>query len=130
MKLALSLLPETIAIARLPVTNALPAWLADWLAWDDSIVSVTRTADEISVICRSDRIPKDVTADHGWRIFKVAGPLALSLTGILMRLLTPLAEAGVPILAVSTFDTDYVLVRDGRIADATSALSRVADVAS
>jgi hypothetical protein len=130
LKLALSLLPETLAIAHLPVGTTLPSWLADWLSWDDSVVSVSRTQDEISVICRSDRVPADVEAEHGWRVFKVAGPLSLSLTGVLMRLLSPLAEAGVPILALSTFDTDYVLVRDGRVPEATTALRRVAEVAS
>jgi hypothetical protein len=130
LKLALSLLPETLAIAHLPAGHQLPDWVADWTLWDDEIVSVTRTRDEISIICRGDRVPEGVEAEHGWRVFKVAGPLALSLTGVLMRLLTPLAEAGVPILALSTYDTDYVLVRDGRVSEAATALRRVAEVAS
>lgn len=126
MKLALSLLPDLLAIAHVPVGDGVP----DWVDWTDPLVSVTRTDDEISIICRQDRVPAGVTVETGWRVFKVAGPLSLTLTGILMRLLTPLAEAGVPILALSTYDTDYVLVRDGREIEAASALSQVADVAS
>ena len=125
MNLALSLLPITLGVARLPAGSALP----DWLDWSDPLVSVTRTDDEISIICPEDRIPDHVTCEKGWRVFKVAGPLEISLTGILFSLLTPLAEAGVPILALSTYDTDYVLVRDGKVADAASALRRVAKVA-
>jgi hypothetical protein len=125
VNLALSLLPVTLGVARLPAGSALP----DWLDWTDPVVSVTRTDDEISIICPEERIPDDVTSEKGWRVFKVAGPLDISLTGILFSLLTPLAEAGVPILALSTYDTDYVLVRDGKVADAASALRRVAKVA-
>jgi hypothetical protein len=124
MKLALSLMPDLLAIASAPLDEGLPSWVD----WTDPLVSVTRTTEEFSVICRQDRVPPGVKSEGGWRVFKVAGPLSLSLTGILMRLLTPLAEAGVPILAFSTYDTDYVLVRDGRESEAASALSQVADV--
>ncbi len=125
MNLALSLLPVTLGVARLPAGSAPPAWID----WSDLLVSISRTDDEVSIICPEHRIPDDVTCEKGWRVFKVAGPLDISLTGVLFSLLTPLAEAGVPILALSTYDTDYVLVRDGSVADAASALRRVAQVA-
>jgi hypothetical protein len=125
VNLALSLLPVTVGIARLPAGSSPP----DWIDWSDPLVSVSRTDDEFSVICPEERIPEGVTCEKGWRVFKVAGPLEISLTGILFSLLTPLAEAGIPILALSTYDTDYVLVGGGSVSDAATALRRVAQVA-
>lgn len=125
MNLALTLLPITLGVARLPAGSPLPGWID----WSDPLVSVSRTEDELSIICPEDRIPDGVTCEKGWRVFKVAGPIEISLTGIIFSLLTPLAEAGIPILTLSTYDTDYVLVRDGSVADAASALRRVAQVA-
>ena len=80
------------------------------------------TSEETSIVCEEGRVPDGVQADTGWRAFKVAGPLDFSLTGILLAMAVPLAEAGVGIFAVSTYDTDYVLVKQGSLDAAVSAL--------
>lgn len=119
-RLTLSLLPETLAVARLPAGAALPGWVD----WSDPFVTVSRTRDELSVVCPEARVPAEAQAERGWRGFKVEGPLDFALTGILARLAAPLAEAGISIFAISTFDTDYLLVRAHDLAAATSVLQR------
>jgi hypothetical protein len=82
-------------------------------------------------VCPAARVPDDVRAERGWRALAVAGPLDFALTGVLAALAGPLADAGVSIFAIATYDTDYVLVRADRLADAVGALRaaghRVAD---
>lgn len=119
-RLILSLLPETLAVARLPAGAALPGWID----WSDPFVTVSRTRDELSVVCPEARVPAEAKAERGWRGFKVEGPLDFALTGILARLAAPLAEAGISIFAISTYDTDYLLVRTGDLEAATSVLQR------
>jgi hypothetical protein len=118
--LTLSLLPETLAVARLPAGAAPPGWID----WTDPFVTVSRTRDELSVVCPEARLPADVQAERGWRGFKVEGPLDFALTGILARLAAPLAEAGISIFAISTYDTDYLLVRSGDLDAATAVLQQ------
>jgi hypothetical protein len=127
--LDLDLLAEEYAVCRLPVGAPIPAALFE--DQDGGVVSVTRTADEVSVICRTDRVPSDATVETPWRCFRVVGPLNLALTGILASLVVPLADARVNIFAFSTFDTDYLLVPAVRVSEAVTALTaaghRVAD---
>ncbi len=108
-----------LAICRLDAADAVPAWA---LA-GNGLASVTRLEDELSVVCPVDQVPAGVTADRGWRGLVVAGPLDLELTGILSSLARPLAEAGVPIFAVATHDTDVILVRGAHVERAVAALS-------
>jgi hypothetical protein len=103
------------AVCRLPADAPFPSW-----ALSDSLVSVTRTPDELSIVCHQVNVPPVIQSEPGWRCFKVQGPLDFALTGILARLTTPLAAAGVPVFALSTFDTDYLLVKQ---ADATRAVA-------
>ena len=119
-RLVLSLMPETLAVARLPGGAALPGWVD----WSDPFVTVSRTHDELSVVCPAVRVPEDVQAERGWRGFKVEGPVDFALTGILARLAAPLAEAGISLFAISTYDTDYLLVRAADLEDATAVLRR------
>ena len=113
----LTVLPGTLTVCRL----APDASLADWMQ-TGVISSVSRTADELSVVCAQSAVPQGVRAEKGWRALRVEGPLAFSLTGVLTALATPLAEAGVSIFAVSTFDTDWILVKDEDLPDAVRAL--------
>ena len=83
---------------------------------------MTRTAEELSVVCREEVVPGGVRCERGWRCLRVAGTLDFSLVGVLALLLVPLAGAGVAVFCVSTFDTDYLLVRDADLARATEAL--------
>jgi hypothetical protein len=76
-----------------------------------TFLSITRTEDELSVVTSSSKMPDGASAETGWRCLKVEGPLAFDMTGVLAALSAPLAEAGIPIFAVSTYDTDYLLVK-------------------
>lgn len=115
--LTLSLLPETLAICRLPPAASLPGW-----AMRGEIFSITRTADEVSIVCAQTNVPDGVQSDRGWRALRVEGPLDLSLVGVLASLATPLAGAGVNVFALSTYDTDYLLVKQDRLEEAARAL--------
>ena len=120
--LDLDLLPEDYAVCRLPAGSPIPAPLTSGPD-DKSVTSVTWAPDEVSVICRADRVPPGAAAQTPWRCLRVVGPLDLALTGILNSLIAPLAEARVNIVAFSTFDTDYVLVPAVRLAEALSTLT-------
>ena len=122
-RLTLLLLSGSYAVCRLPADAALPAWAAG------DLVSLIRTADELTVVCPEGAVPKAVRCERGWTALRVAGVLDFSLVGVLASLLGPLAEAGVSVFALSTFDTDYLLVRGQDLADAAVAL-RAAGVES
>jgi hypothetical protein len=106
-----------MVVARLAADDPIPAW-----ATRGSISSITRTAEELSVVCAAADVPPGVQAERGWRCLRVAGPLDFSLTGVLASILGPLATAGVSIVAISTYDTDYVLVREQSFAPAVECL--------
>lgn len=115
----LTLLPDPLAVCRLAADDALPAWLPA-----RGFVSVTRTADELSIVCADDAVPDGIRAERGWRCLAVAGPLDFGMTGVLASIAAPLADAGISIFALSTFDTDYVLVKAEKLAAAAEALRR------
>ncbi len=117
MRISLNALPELLSVCRL---NSVPAFPSQ----SHGFWSLTRTGDEISLVCPSDEAPRDaLRREDGWRAFRVAGTLDFSLIGILAPLLQVLADAKVSVFALSTFDTDYVLVRDYAFSQAASALS-------
>lgn len=126
LALRLTLMPGRLGVARLPADDTLPGWL-DWSA--GPLVSVSKTADELSIVCAEAQIPPSVTAERGFRAFVVSGPLDFALTGILARLSGALAEAKISLFAVSTFDTDWILVREDDLPAAWQALAAVADLA-
>lgn len=115
--LNLSLLRDTLAICRLGAGEPVPAW-----AWTGEPASVTRTRDELSVVCRADAVPDGVPRETGWRCLRVEGPLDFGLTGILAALTAPLAASGIPVFAVCTYDTDYVMVKAESLERAAQAL--------
>ncbi len=116
------LVPQShrLAVCRLTPDSALAPWMVEGELW-----SLTRTRDELSVVVDATRVPAGVRAEGPFSVFMVAGPLDFGLTGILARLTAPLAEAGIPVFVVSTYDTDYVLVRSERAAAACAAWSTV-----
>lgn len=105
-----SLLPGRYAIARVPPESPAPAWAFA----SQGVASVTRTTDELSVVCLAALIPAGVRSDAGWCCLKVKGPFAFDQVGILSSFAVPLAQAGVGIFAISTFDTDYILVKENQ----------------
>ena len=116
MQLTFTLLPDLYAIARLAASEPAPSWPRG------DFVSVTRTRDELSVVCRADAVPSTVRADRGWRCLALRGPFALDQTGIAAEFTRVLAAAGVSVFVIATFDTDYVLVPDRLIERAVGAL--------
>lgn len=119
MNLRLSILPERLAVCRLAASDAVPAWAAS-----GSFSSVTRTPAELSIVCAEAAVPGSVGRESGFRAYVVAGPLDFGLTGVIASLTEPLARAGVPVFVVSTFDTDYLLVREERLEEASAVLRR------
>jgi len=117
----LRLLDGELSILRLPPDAATPSWLNPS---PRPLVSVTRTPDELSIVCPSADVPQGVQCEAGWRAFTVEGKLEFSAIGVLAAILNPLAEAGISILSISTFDTDYVLVRTAVLERAKAALRR------
>lgn len=115
--LTLSILPDTYAICRLDARIDIRG-----LALRSEFVSITYTNDERSLVCAESAMPPDVKADRGWRALKVEGPLDLALTGVLASLANPLADAHINIFAVSTFDTDYLLVKETNLKRACDVL--------
>lgn len=118
--LPLRLLAERLAVARLDARDPVPAWAAA----PSPLAAVVRTADELSVLTREDLVPADARAERGWRAFVVQGPLPFDLVGIFAAIAQPLAESALPIFALSTFDTDYVLVKEERLGAARAILAR------
>ena len=101
---------ERLSICRLDAGEEVPAW-----ATGASFFSVTRTRDELSVVCPEDVVPEGISQERGWRAFRLEGTFDLSMVGVLASVVSPLAEAGASIFTVSTFDTDYVLVREEQL---------------
>jgi hypothetical protein len=118
-RLELTLFTERFAISRLAANAPIPGW-----ATQDPFFSVTRTGDELSVVTELSRVPPGVHSQPGWRVLKVHGPFVLSEIGVLSALATPLAEAEISLFAVSTFDTDYLLIASETLAAAIATLER------
>ena len=117
--LALTLRPGAFSIVRLGLRSKVPPW-----AMRSGLVSVTRTPSELSIVCRGNLVPNDVRREDGFRCLEVKGPLEFDAVGVLSSLTGPLAKARIPILAISTFDTDLLFVREPQLAAAIRALRR------
>lgn len=117
VQLTLSILDGEYGICRLAPDADIPSWVPT-----TGLVSTTRTAEELSLVCEDIFLPADVRAERGFRVLKIEGPLDFSLTGILLAVAGPLAEAEISIFALSTFDTDYVLVPSAGLEKAVAVL--------
>ena len=95
------------AIVRLAPDAPVPSW-----AGRGEFSSITRTPDELSIVCPMENLPADVSSPHRWICLKLEGPFPFNLTGVLLSFIEPLSSSGIPIFAISTFDTDYVLVQE------------------
>jgi hypothetical protein len=105
-RLPLEILPDRYAICRLDRDQPVPENLLGM-----RFVAIARTDDELSIVCPEPAAPAGARIETGWRCLRVHGNLPFEATGILASLAAPLARAGIPIFAVATFDTDYVLVK-------------------
>lgn len=115
--LELRLTRDRLAVVRLDPSAALPDW-----ALTGGFVSLTRTPDELSIVCAWHAVPGDVSCVGPWRAFVVQGSLDLEMVGVMARLATVVAAARIPLLAISTHDTDWLLVREQRAEAARAAL--------
>jgi hypothetical protein len=106
-QLKFRLLPGPYAIVRLAPDAPHPAW-----ATNGDFTSVTRNADELSIVCPTVNLPSDVNSAHRWICLKLEGPFPFSQTGVLLSFIEPLSTNDVPIFAISTYDTDYVLIQE------------------
>ena len=109
-------LPGLYAVCRLGPEAAVPGWAAG------PFVNITLTDDELALICPAERVPGDVRAERDWRVLKLVGPFPFTATGVLASLATPLAQAGISLLSIATYDTDYFLVKSGVFDDAVRVL--------
>ena len=113
-----AILPGLHAICRLKAGSPVPRWAKG------TFVSITATADELSIMCPAEQVPAAIRAERDWRVIKVLGPFLLDAVGVLASLAVPLAAANISMLAVATFDTDYILVKADDLAVAVAALAR------
>ena len=111
-------LDDLYAVVRLEPDADIPPWARTGHFW-----SVTHSDSELSVVCPQEQVPADASAERGWCVFEVAGPLDFSLTGVVASLVTPLADESIPLFVVSTFETDYLLVREHDLERSVAALT-------
>jgi hypothetical protein len=103
--LRLTILPAPVAVCRLSPEAPIPSWSRG------AFTSITRTANELSIVCDDDAVPPDVQAERGWRVLMLEGPIPFAMTGVASALLAPLADAQISIFLISTYDTDYLLLK-------------------
>ena len=117
-QLPLELLPDTLAICRLGPEARVPSWAAG----PSPFLTLSRTAEELSITTLQSTVPAGVQCERDYRALRVRGPLPLNLVGILAAIADPLAAAGLSIFAISTYETDYVLVKARDLDPALTAL--------
>lgn len=118
-RLTLLVMDGTFGICRLGGDIPIPLW-----ATAGHFFSITRTDDELSIVCRQDAVPEGVQCERNWRCLRVAGIIPFTVIGVLASLTAPLAESGIGVFAISTFDTDYLLVKQKDLAATLDALRR------
>ncbi len=119
-RLPLELLADTLAICRLDARAPVPGWAER----SSAFLTVSRTAQELSITAVQRAVPADVACERDYRSLRVRGPLPLNLVGVLAAIADPLAEAGLSIFAISTYDTDYVLIKARDLEAALGTLER------
>lgn len=116
-RLRFSRVPGSFAVCRLAAKTPVPTWAAQ-----GKFFSITGTADEVSIVCLGAQVPADIQHENGWACLKLEGPFPFSETGILSSFVQPLSDRAIPIFAISTFDTDYVLVKNDWVEKALQVL--------
>jgi hypothetical protein len=117
-RLDLRLASGRFAVCRLDASAEIPGWALG----GGEFTSITRTAAELSIVCAEAAVPEGTKCERGWRLLAVEGPLDFALTGILVSLARPLADARISIFAISTYDTDCLMVREQDLAKAVHTL--------
>lgn len=112
----LTLFRERLAVCRLPADSTLPQWPAG------GFISITRTPGELSVVCEESSVPNEVVAERGWRALQLEGPIPFDVTGVAASLTAPLAANAISLFLISTYDTDWLLVKEAALDRAIAAL--------
>jgi uncharacterized protein len=112
----MSVLDGCFAVCRLEADAPIPYWPRG------TFVSITRTPDELSIICEEEAVPDGVRIERDWRALRVEGPLPFEMTGVAAAFTKPLADARISVFVVATFDTDYLLVKRDTFERAIEAL--------
>jgi uncharacterized protein len=116
--LPIQLLAQGYSLCTLNACHPIPAWVAS-----SYFYSITKTNDELSIVCQSNVVPTLVQQDAGWRIIQIAAVLDLTLTGITAKFSTALASVGVNLCVIATYHTDYIMVKEEKLAIAITALA-------
>lgn len=106
-KLTLKLLRDKYWVCRLNKNEEIPRWL-----FDKEFFSITKTEDELSIVCIQDKISKDNVCENGWKVLKIEGSLDFSLVGILDKISILMVDNKISIFTISTYDTDYILINE------------------
>ena len=109
-------LPSLYAVCRLSPDAAVPGWASG------PFVNITFTDDELAIICPEAQVPAGIRAERDWRVLKLVGPFPFTATGVLASLAAPLARAGISLLSIATYDTDFLLVKQDVLEDAIAVL--------
>jgi len=121
--LTLIVLHESFAVCRLDGDAPLPSWSSA-----SAFSSITRTAEELSVVCHETVVAGGVRCEGGWRCLRVAGTIPFATVGVVSSLTVPLAAAGISVFAISTFDTDYLFVKEATLVEAMHRLREAGHV--
>jgi hypothetical protein len=116
---SLSLMESSFAICRLDKNAAVPTW-----AYNGEFFSITRTPDELSIVCPQSSVPEGTDCETGWRCLKVESPFEFDLTGAISSIAAPLAEADIGLSVVATQDSDYLMVKETDLERTVLVLSR------
>ena len=106
-------------MCKLSPVAPFPEW-----AQSDDLLAFVRTKDELSVVCSESNVPQDIKSELGWRALQVKAELDFSMVGLLAALTSILAQAGVSVFTISTYDTDYLLVKAYELPTALAALTQ------
>lgn len=120
----LSVLQGRIAVTQLPIASSYPL---EWAA-EGELFAIIKTKEEITVVCDESVVPVGVRCEPGWRALMVNGPLDFNQTGVLAALAVPLAQAGISIYSISTYNTDYILVKESTLPTALQVLTHAGHI--
>ena len=120
----LEVLPGTFAICRLHADASIPDWATG------EVVSITRTPVELSIVCSQENVPENIQSETSWRCLRIVGSLDFSIVGVIASLTGTLAAASISVFVISTFETDYVLVKNSDLGAAVESLRSVGHVVS
>ncbi len=118
LALTLTLLQEAFSVCQMAPSEPIPSW-----ATQGTFYSITKTTDELSIVCPSEEVPSGITCEKGWIMYRVEGPLDFGLTGVLSSIAKPLTDEKVSIFAISSYDTDYILVKESNREKSLKALT-------